>query len=87
MFGSIIFWAVKNQSKMKQSKSKKPFNPTQKPIGIVLSGGGGRALVHLGIWKALEEKGRRMMNNYIWFAWFLLISCRFLDIFEFEDFI
>ena len=33
------------------------FNPTQKPIGIVLSGGGGRALVHLGIWKALEEKG------------------------------
>lgn len=42
---------------MTESKSKNPFNPTQKPIGIVLSGGGGRALVHLGIWKALEEKG------------------------------
>ncbi|WP_291720959.1 patatin-like phospholipase family protein [Bernardetia sp.] len=36
---------------------KQLFNSTQKPIGIVLSGGGGRALVHLGIWKALEEKG------------------------------
>ena len=35
------------------------FNPTEKPIGIVFSGGGGRALVHLGIWKALEEKGIR----------------------------
>lgn len=43
----------KNQS----NQSKQPFNPTQKPIGIVLSGGAGRALVHLGIWKALEEKG------------------------------
>ncbi|AFM06093.1 putative esterase of the alpha-beta hydrolase superfamily [Bernardetia litoralis DSM 6794] len=38
-------------------QEKQSFNPTQKPIGIVLSGGGGRALVHLGIWKALEEKG------------------------------
>ncbi|WP_375560382.1 patatin-like phospholipase family protein [Bernardetia sp. OM2101] len=42
---------------MSENQSKKSFNPTQKPIGIVLSGGGGRALVHLGIWKALEEKG------------------------------
>ncbi len=42
---------------MPQKQSKQLFNPTQKPIGIVLSGGGGRALVHLGIWKALEEKG------------------------------
>ncbi len=38
-------------------QQKQPFNPTKKPIGIVLSGGGGRALVHLGIWKALEERG------------------------------
>lgn len=38
-------------------QEKQSFNPTQKPIGIVLSGGGGRALVHLGIWKALEETG------------------------------
>ncbi|WP_338764603.1 patatin-like phospholipase family protein [Bernardetia sp. ABR2-2B] len=36
--------------------NNKLFNPTQKPIGITLSGGGGRALVHLGILKALEEK-------------------------------
>lgn len=36
---------------------QKNFNAAQKPIGMVLSGGGGRALVHLGIWKALEEKG------------------------------
>ena len=42
---------------MSEKQSNQPFNPTQKPIGIVLSGGGGRALVHLGIWKALEEKG------------------------------
>jgi NTE family protein len=41
---------------MLKNKSKKLFNPTQKPVGIVLSGGGGRALVHLGIWKALEEE-------------------------------
>lgn len=41
---------------MQETKSKKSFNPTQKPIGLVLSGGGGRALVHLGIWKALEER-------------------------------
>ncbi len=42
---------------MSENQSKQQFNPNQKPIGIVLSGGGGRALVHLGIWKALEEKG------------------------------
>ena len=42
---------------MQENQSKQPFNPTKKTIGIVLSGGGGRALVHLGIWKALEEKG------------------------------
>ncbi len=42
---------------MQENQSKQLFNPTKKPIGIVLSGGGGRALVHLGIWKALEEKG------------------------------
>jgi NTE family protein len=42
---------------MSENQSKQVFNPTQKPIGIALSGGGGRALVHLGIWKALEEKG------------------------------
>lgn len=41
---------------MSENQSKQLFNPTQKPIGIVLSGGGGRALVHLGIWKAVEEK-------------------------------
>lgn len=41
---------------MKENQSKQPFNPSQKSTGIVLSGGGGRALVHLGIWKALEEK-------------------------------
>ncbi len=41
---------------MIKNQTKPPFNPTQKPIGIVLSGGGGRALVHLGVWKALEEE-------------------------------
>ncbi len=41
---------------MIENQSKKIFNSIQKPIGIVLSGGGGRALVHLGIWKALEEQ-------------------------------
>lgn len=29
----------------------------RQPIGLVLSGGGGRAMVHLGIWRAFEELG------------------------------